>query len=289
MNATPTTSTTSTTSTSTTPNTSSNPMMRGQANVQQAAAEDGARGRTILETDCDIEVIQAILDLIEGNPEQWLEDYAVRVHAVLPSPPMLCGNPDARFSMHSTYTNRIDDIATRHCYAAKDVRLQEEMISELLRRAVSNLQVKTQFEIRIRSTEYMQHTPPTGLKPDLPAYADVQVYHREIDLRPVVSMESPWPSRICANCGIVPKNGRRAPKFKHCGGCRVVAYCGTDCQRAHWRSTHRAHCNKSGTFEEILAARLWSHTHGITRQDTLPALPDNQEPEHDEEGPVDYV
>jgi hypothetical protein len=31
---------------------------------------------------------------------------------------------------------------------------------------------------------------------------------------------------------------------KYCGRCRVVAYCGTDCQHVHWKGGHRTECVK---------------------------------------------
>jgi len=61
-----------------------------------------------------------------------------------------------------------------------------------------------------------------------------------------------WSSRpsICATCGLLPANRKWCP-------CRRVAYCGTTCQRAHWRS-HKPECawkttadNSQGTQPDL--------------------------------------
>ncbi|EJK77368.1 hypothetical protein THAOC_00802, partial [Thalassiosira oceanica] len=44
----------------------------------------------------------------------------------------------------------------------------------------------------------------------------------------------------CANCG---KLGSDAVKLKNCNACRLVKYCGVDCQRAH-RKKHKKACKK---------------------------------------------
>lgn len=31
-------------------------------------------------------------------------------------------------------------------------------------------------------------------------------------------------------------------KFSKCGRCKVVWYCGVDCQRQHWNAGHKTHC-----------------------------------------------
>ncbi len=52
---------------------------------------------------------------------------------------------------------------------------------------------------------------------------------------------------MCGNprCGNFGCEGEWALPLKHCGRCRVVRYCGADCQRAHWREGHRAECTAS--------------------------------------------
>jgi hypothetical protein len=48
----------------------------------------------------------------------------------------------------------------------------------------------------------------------------------------------------CAACNAVPPAGR---KFQVCAGCRAVRYCSPACQKAAWRSGHKAACRaKSG-------------------------------------------
>mmetsp|Transcript_29972 Transcript_29972/g.49476 ORF Transcript_29972/g.49476 Transcript_29972/m.49476 type:complete len:332 (-) Transcript_29972:144-1139(-) len=44
----------------------------------------------------------------------------------------------------------------------------------------------------------------------------------------------------CMNCDKgLPKSERLI-----CGGCRVAIYCSKDCQRKHWKSTHKADCKR---------------------------------------------
>ena len=50
-----------------------------------------------------------------------------------------------------------------------------------------------------------------------------------------VSMES-----CCANCGAESGD---AVKLKNCTACRLVKYCGVDCQKAH-RGQHRGACKR---------------------------------------------
>ena len=44
----------------------------------------------------------------------------------------------------------------------------------------------------------------------------------------------------CANCG---KHGNGTVKLKNCTACRLVKYCGVDCQRAH-RKQHKKACKQ---------------------------------------------
>ena len=48
------------------------------------------------------------------------------------------------------------------------------------------------------------------------------------------------PVEVCANCGM---ESGYAVKLKNCNACRLVKYCGVDCQRAH-RKRHKAACKK---------------------------------------------
>lgn len=50
---------------------------------------------------------------------------------------------------------------------------------------------------------------------------------------------------VCSNCGKTSESG----KFKECGKCGGAAYCGRECQVAHWKSTHKFVCKK--TAEEL--------------------------------------
>jgi hypothetical protein len=45
----------------------------------------------------------------------------------------------------------------------------------------------------------------------------------------------------CAGCGAVPE--RDVPRFRRCGACNAVAYCGVECQRLHWRRQHKRECS----------------------------------------------
>ena len=46
----------------------------------------------------------------------------------------------------------------------------------------------------------------------------------------------------CANCGAL--SGPEGNALKPCGRCKAVAYCGKECQRAHWIATdgHKGSC-----------------------------------------------
>ena len=47
----------------------------------------------------------------------------------------------------------------------------------------------------------------------------------------------------CAKCG---KHGSDTVKLKNCTACRLVKYCGVDCQKAH-RKQHKNACKKRAT------------------------------------------
>ncbi|EJK49043.1 hypothetical protein THAOC_32119, partial [Thalassiosira oceanica] len=57
---------------------------------------------------------------------------------------------------------------------------------------------------------------------------------------------------VCANCG---KLGSDAVKLKNCNACRLVKYCGVDCQRAH-RKVHKKACKQRAA--EIKDEQLYS-------------------------------
>ncbi|EJK57182.1 hypothetical protein THAOC_22806 [Thalassiosira oceanica] len=59
----------------------------------------------------------------------------------------------------------------------------------------------------------------------------------------------------CANCG---KHGSDTVKLKNCNACRLVKYCGVDCQRAH-RKQHKKACKKRAA--ELRDEELYSQGH----------------------------
>ena len=73
----------------------------------------------------------------------------------------------------------------------------------------------------------------------------------------------------CANCG---KHGSDAVKLKNCTACRLVKYCGVDCQRAH-RKQHKKACKKRAA--ELKDEKLYSQGHERPEGDFCPicALP----------------
>ena len=46
----------------------------------------------------------------------------------------------------------------------------------------------------------------------------------------------------CANCGALEANGGGA--LKPCARCKIVAYCGRECQKVHWKAPggHKGSC-----------------------------------------------
>ncbi|EJK53134.1 hypothetical protein THAOC_27487 [Thalassiosira oceanica] len=51
------------------------------------------------------------------------------------------------------------------------------------------------------------------------------------------------PAVVCANCGKGSSGGEGGVKLKDCTACRLVKYCGVDCQRAH-RKRHKRACKQ---------------------------------------------
>lgn len=53
----------------------------------------------------------------------------------------------------------------------------------------------------------------------------------------------------CANCH---KSSMKHPKFKFkfCKRCRIVAYCGKECQKAHWKRHKKYCCNRDADYLE---------------------------------------
>jgi hypothetical protein len=62
----------------------------------------------------------------------------------------------------------------------------------------------------------------------------------EVCLKPTsVAKIKTYPPGSCGNCGAAPV--KPAGKLKNCAGCFAVAYCGSECNTAHWQR-HKAAC-----------------------------------------------
>ncbi|EJK54635.1 hypothetical protein THAOC_25719 [Thalassiosira oceanica] len=59
-------------------------------------------------------------------------------------------------------------------------------------------------------------------------------------------------NEVCANCGTTASD---IVKLKNCTACRLVKYCGVDCQRAH-RKRHKKACKQRAA--ELEDERLYS-------------------------------
>jgi len=68
----------------------------------------------------------------------------------------------------------------------------------------------------------------------------------------------------CANCGKHPSD---TVKLKNCTACRLVKYCGVDCQRAH-RKQHKKACKKRAA--ELQDEQLYSQGHERPEGDFCP-------------------
>jgi len=68
----------------------------------------------------------------------------------------------------------------------------------------------------------------------------------------------------CATCG---KLGSDAVKLKNCNACRLVKYCGVDCQRAH-RKQHKKACKQR--VAELKDEQLYSQGHERPEGDFCP-------------------
>ena len=59
---------------------------------------------------------------------------------------------------------------------------------------------------------------------------------------------------ICANCMVYRWKQEEENKVTlRCTGCKIIYYCGRECQEEHWKKTHRQHCTA--------LSQLNSHTH----------------------------
>ena len=68
----------------------------------------------------------------------------------------------------------------------------------------------------------------------------------------------------CANCG---KHGSGTVKLKDCTACRLVKYCGVDCQKAH-RKQHKKACKQRAA--ELIDEKLYSQGHERPEEDFCP-------------------
>ena len=71
-------------------------------------------------------------------------------------------------------------------------------------------------------------------------------------------------NKACANCG---KQGSDAVKLKDCTACRLVKYCGVDCQKAH-RKQHKKACKQRAA--ELRDEQLYSQGHERPEGDFCP-------------------
>ena len=70
---------------------------------------------------------------------------------------------------------------------------------------------------------------------------------------------------VCANCG--QEGGGGGVKLKDCTACRLVKYCGVDCQKAH-RKQHKAVCKQRAA--ELKDEQLYSQGHERPEGDFCP-------------------
>ncbi|EJK77020.1 hypothetical protein THAOC_01177, partial [Thalassiosira oceanica] len=71
-------------------------------------------------------------------------------------------------------------------------------------------------------------------------------------------------AEACANCG---KQGSDTVKLKSCTACRLVKYCGVDCQKAH-RKQHKKACKQRAA--ELMDEQLYSQGHERPEGDFCP-------------------
>ncbi|EJK53487.1 hypothetical protein THAOC_27074, partial [Thalassiosira oceanica] len=80
------------------------------------------------------------------------------------------------------------------------------------------------------------------------------------------------PADVCANCGKGNSGGEGGVKLKDCTACRLVKYCGVDCQRAH-RKLHKKACKQR--VAELKDEQLYGQGHERPERDfcTICTLP----------------
>ncbi|EJK77595.1 hypothetical protein THAOC_00564 [Thalassiosira oceanica] len=80
----------------------------------------------------------------------------------------------------------------------------------------------------------------------------------------VPATDSDGRNEACANCG---KHASDTVKLKDCAACRLVKYCGVDCQRAH-RKQHKRACKQRAA--ELKDEKLYSQGHERPEGDFCP-------------------
>ena len=68
--------------------------------------------------------------------------------------------------------------------------------------------------------------------------------------------------RACANCAAVEPEAGTFPK---CDSCKCTWYCGAECQRVHWKATHKRECKEIQARGTLVIAPAVSR-HGRTRK-----------------------
>jgi hypothetical protein len=82
----------------------------------------------------------------------------------------------------------------------------------------------------------MASAMPVGMMPNGAAYMlSIVSEMREAKLAAADAFDR----ATCINCN---RQAKDAEKFKACGGCHKVQYCGIDCQQQHWKTGHRSIC-----------------------------------------------
>ncbi|EJK44625.1 hypothetical protein THAOC_36821, partial [Thalassiosira oceanica] len=114
-----------------------------------------------------------------------------------------------------------------------------------------NAPTRSLIDWREASTDYKVESRTRTIHPTLP---------RSMSCVPVTDDGD----EACANCG---KHGNDTIKLKKCTACRLVKYCGVDCQRAH-RKQHKKACKQRAA--ELKDEELYSQGHERLEGDFCP-------------------
>ena len=79
--------------------------------------------------------------------------------------------------------------------------------------------------------------------------------------------------RCCANCGAPEGSLPGILHHKPCGKCLITFYCGSECQRTHWKAGHKKHCK---TPEERSVAKAQAETASSSGAAAEERDPDNE-------------